>query len=43
MSRGSIALFHFWWPFLLQPVGLGLGYTVGESKLIQAFFRVQRF
>ena len=26
-------LFHFWWPFLLQPAGLGLGYTVGESKL----------
>ena len=36
-------VFHFWWPFLLQPAGLGLGYTVGESKLTQAFLRVQRF
>ena len=26
-------LLHFWWPFLFQPAGLGLGYTVGESKL----------
>ena len=43
MSRGSIDLFHFWWPFLLQSAGLRPGYTVGESKLIQAFLRVQSF
>ena len=35
-------LFHFWWLFLLQPAGLGPGYTVGESKLTQAFLRGQR-
>ena len=38
MSRGSIDLFHFWWPFLLQPAGLGPGCTVGESKLTQQKF-----
>ena len=36
-------LFRFWWPFLIQPAGLGPGYTVRKSKLTQAFFRVQRF
>ena len=36
-------LFHFWWPFLIQPAGLGPGYTVGESKLTQAFLTVQTF
>ena len=36
-------LFHFGWPFLLQPAGLRLGYIVGESKLTQAFLIVQRF
>ena len=36
-------LFRFWWPFLIQPAGLGPGYTVGESKLTQAFLTVQTF
>ena len=36
-------LFHFGWPFLLQPAGLRPGYIVGESKLTQAFLTVQRF
>ena len=33
--------FHFWWPFLFQPAGLGPGYTVGELKLTRAFSRAQ--
>ena len=38
MFRGSIDLFHFWWPFLLQPAGLGPGYTVGKSKVSSGIF-----
>ena len=36
-------LCHFGWPFVLQPAGLRPGYIVRESKLTQAFLRVQRF
>lgn len=37
-SGSSTNLFHFGWPFLLQPAGLRLGYIVGESKLTPGVF-----